>query len=387
MKERKPIAGRVLWAAALAAVFLLVSFSVFAGGKPEKGGNYDQYVASLPEGCDPVPRECFEQAMEEGELNIYDWAEWWPEEVYASFSEEFGIKINRDYMASAEEMVAKYKVNPDLRYDVVYGDITHLPPMRALGVLLEVSYDWLPNVVKYFPEEDCWDVGPNFLRTIGSYSYDSEHVDDPRIPSWAVVFEPKEEYRGKIILLDDPNFVIGSALKYLGYSWNSSDERELKEAEKLLLDLKPYILGFEYVPKRPILEGECWMATGWDADSWEYVSDLKESWRLVYPPPLEGSVKEGGFNLIPKSSRHQAAAHLWLNYISRPQVWGNVIRTIGYPSSHQKVKEHLTPELAAWPSMKVPDEYWYNQAEEITAESTTGKGLELRTEIWERLKM
>lgn len=44
------------------------------------------YVSSLPEGCFPVPQDCFEQAVEEGELCIYDWAEWWPEEIYEGFS-------------------------------------------------------------------------------------------------------------------------------------------------------------------------------------------------------------------------------------------------------------------------------------------------------------
>ncbi|GAH50173.1 unnamed protein product, partial [marine sediment metagenome] len=51
---------------------------------------YEKYVAGLPEGSFPVPPECFEQAMQEGKLSIYEWAEYFPDEIYEDFSEEFG---------------------------------------------------------------------------------------------------------------------------------------------------------------------------------------------------------------------------------------------------------------------------------------------------------
>ena len=60
----------------------------FAGVK-----TYEEYVTSLEKGYEPVPRECFEQAMKEGQLNIYDWAAWWDEDLYNDFSKIFGIKI------------------------------------------------------------------------------------------------------------------------------------------------------------------------------------------------------------------------------------------------------------------------------------------------------
>jgi spermidine/putrescine-binding protein len=60
---------------------------------------YQEYVASLEEGYEPVPREVFEQAMKEGQLNIYDWAAYWDEDLYNDFSKIFGIKIVRDNFA------------------------------------------------------------------------------------------------------------------------------------------------------------------------------------------------------------------------------------------------------------------------------------------------
>jgi len=69
------------------------------------------------------------------------------------------------------------------------------------------------------------------------YSYNSEFVDpnDPLIGSWKLLFEGPEKYRNKITMLDNHFHVIGSALKYLGYSFNSVNEEELKQAKELLL--------------------------------------------------------------------------------------------------------------------------------------------------------
>ena len=68
----------------------------------------------------PVPKECMEQVKKEGSiLHIYDWAEWWPEDLFKNFTEEFGVKITRDHYADTEEMVTKIKLNPKAPYDLV----------------------------------------------------------------------------------------------------------------------------------------------------------------------------------------------------------------------------------------------------------------------------
>jgi len=70
----------------------------------------------------PVPKECMDQVRKEGsQLNIYDWAEWWPEKLFTDFEKEFGVKITRDHFASTDEMMTKFKLNPKTPYDLVLG--------------------------------------------------------------------------------------------------------------------------------------------------------------------------------------------------------------------------------------------------------------------------
>jgi len=287
---------------------------------------YEEYVASLPAGCFPVPRECFEQAIEEGELYIYDWAEWWPEEIFEGFSDEFGIEVIRDHYASTTDVVTKFGLYPETPYDLVTG----LYPLRFVtimeaGAIQQMNHDWIPNVRAYTPEELMeldYDPGLNYIvvtdMSFDCYLYNTKYVDDPRIPSWSVLFEPADEFKGRITLLDSMHDVIGAALKYLGYNFFSDDEAELMEAKELLLELKPHVMAYDSWPTQLLYSDEAWISDLWYGDGWF----MNEEYEYIVPAlPAEGSSlgMDGAF--IPIGSPNPAAAHLFLNYLFRPEVY------------------------------------------------------------------
>ena len=84
----------------------------------EEEGPYEAYVSSLPEGCFPVPQDCFEQAMDEGEFYKYCWGEWWPAELREGFAQEFGIKVTKDDYGDIDEMVTKFRLYTETAYDI-----------------------------------------------------------------------------------------------------------------------------------------------------------------------------------------------------------------------------------------------------------------------------
>ena len=376
------------------ALVLLLLFAFLPGCAPEvvppAEDAYEKYVASLPEGCFPVPRECFEQALEEGQLNIYDWAEWWPEEIYTNFENEFGIDIIRDNYASEMEVVAKFKLYPETPYDVITGiGIRTFYPLKESAVLQEINHEWIPNVNEYLPQslkeasfDPDYHYGVSCERSLTAYGYNTAYVDDPRIPSWSVLFEPKEEYRGRISLVEDMQEVVGAALKYLGYSWNSDNEAELMEARDLLMQLKPYIGTFDSWPVRPILEEEIWIANNWYGDSLYLHRELSTITGAV---PAEGSRMGVDPLVIPIGSQHPAAAHLWINYLFRPRVHAALMEGICYLPSHTTAEQYLSSEAREWWEPVLSEEY-QAKCEYDEPKALTGKGLELRSAIWEELK-
>ena len=400
MKVRNLLKGRGVAYSFIVGTLVLLVLIVFlpaCAPAPEETGLYGEYVSSLPEGCEPVPRECFEQAMEEGELHFYNWAEWWPEDIYQGFSQEFGINFVPDYFGDYDEMVAKYKLDPKINHDLTYPDQRGFRQLRELGVVEnEINYDWLPNVKRYLSPEVAERVWDDVRGASGyykyslpvefgfvNYVYNSKYIDesDPRLSSWALLFEG-EEYAGKISMKNDMFDCIGSALKYLGYSWNSDDEEELMEAKEVLLRQKPWVMAYESWPIRLLLEEEAWISHSWTGDSW-FINQEDEN--IMGVLPVEGSLISTDTFIMPIGCTHPAAAHLFMNYVFRPEINALLMETIGYTPTHTATPELLSEELRKWPGVLYPEGY-LNKCEIIDPRAYTGKGLELRTEIWEELK-
>ena len=102
-----------------------------------------------------VPQACLDQVRKEGnKLNIYDWAEWWPDELFENFSKEFGVKVVRDHYADTEEMVTKLKLNPDTPYDLILGaGAVDAVRLHEMGLLKDLNHAWLPNMTAYLKDE------------------------------------------------------------------------------------------------------------------------------------------------------------------------------------------------------------------------------------------
>jgi len=369
----------------------LLIFAISASGVGAVVKTYEEYVSSLPDGCEPVPRECFNQAIEEGQLNIYDWAAWWPEELYAGFQKEFGIKIVRDNFANYDEALTKFKLYPEAPYDWWYGTPKQLTQVIPRGLLYEWSHAWIPNVNKYMKEDAknaSWDPGykyfVNVTLTPESYVINTNFIDkdDPRIPSWKFLFEGGETYKGRLALRNNMHRVIGNTLKYLGYSVNSTNEKELMEAKEVLMKLKPYIKMFSSWPKRAVMAQEIWIVMTTPND---YVPlDKILGPGVFYPcwPPEGCFLSPNGF-MIPKGGGHPAAAHLWTNYIYRPDKFALLIEEIGFPHAHNAIDKYLSDYVKKW--ITLPENY-LSKCEVIQPQAYTGKGQELRTAIWEELK-
>ena len=338
----------------------------------------------------PVPKECLEQAKKEGKLHIYDYAEWWPEEIYTGFEKEFGIKIVRDNFASTDEMVAKFRLDPNLKYDVVLPATREFAQLKALGVLQKINHDWIPNVNHYYPEtmkkaffdpDYQYSVGTDIM--VAAYVYNTKFVDqnDPRIPSWELLYEGKE-YAGRITMIDDMFYVIGCALKYLGFSYNSNVEEELMKARELLLRQKPYVMAYEYFPQRLVVEEEAWIVHTWNGEAWFYNQDVPTTRAAL---PTEGSTIDSDLHVIPKAAPHPAAAHLFINYLSRPEIRTLLAEGIGYSGANTAADDMISEEMKNFHGVIIPPEY-LEKCEFIKPSAYTGKGLELRTKIWEDLK-
>ena len=109
------------------------------------------------------------------------------------------------------------------------------PPVIDFGTTLEpIDKTRIPTLANIDPAYAVTALDPQmtygvpYMVTFTGIAYNKEVVGEIE-PSWSVL-EKRTDLKGRITILDDMRETIGAALKYKGYSCNTTNEAELAEA-------------------------------------------------------------------------------------------------------------------------------------------------------------
>ena len=181
-----------------------------------------------------------------GEVNVYNWGEYIDEELLDKFTEETGIKVNYDTYSDNESLYSMLS-SGSANYDVVIPSDYMISRMIDEDMLEELNFDNIPNFqyiddaykgLEYDPE-DRYSVAYTW-GTVGII-YNTTMLD--YVPdSWSVLWD--ENLSGQILMFNNSRDAIGIALKYLGYSQNTTDPEQITEAVDLLIQQKPLVQAY-----------------------------------------------------------------------------------------------------------------------------------------------
>lgn len=294
------------------------------------------------------------------ELHVYNWSAYIDPQIYRDFEAEFGIRVVEDTFASNEELLAKLQAGAT-GYDIIVPSDYMVSIMLHQGLLAELDHSRIPNLSNIDPQfaNPPYDPGlrhcvPYQWGTTG-IGYNAEVFPDPP-SSWAYLFDPTlaQPYAGKFTMLNDAREVIGAALKYLGYSINTRNEAELQAARDLLIRQKPWVYAYDSEQYRALLPaGEIVMAHGYSGDVFMVAEEDK---RIRYTIPREGASIWMDHLCIPASAPNKEAAHLFINYLLRPDVGARISNYTRYASPNAAARAHIDPELLADPAVYPPPE-------------------------------
>ena len=295
-------------------------------------------------------------AQEEKRLNVYNWDTYIGETTLSSFTDATGIEVQYDLYANNEELFAKLQAgNPG--YDVIFPSDYMVATMIAKGMLVELDHSKIPNMSHIDPDPNFTDPPfnpglkyglPYMWGTVG-IGYRKSVVETPS--SWADVLD-SDKYSGRIALLADMRSVMGIALKYLGYSMNSTNEEEVAKARDLLIKQKPHIKSFaEDNGQDLLLSGEVDICMEWSGD---IVSAAAEDDDIDYVVPQEGGIVWVDCACIPTGAPHPENAHAFLNYINDPEVNAEIANTIRFATANKGAKEFINSEDLENPSIYPP---------------------------------
>ncbi len=309
-------------------------------------------------GIGTVAKSRFGWAAEEKKLNVYNWDTYIGETTLQTFTDATGIEVQYDLYANNEELFAKLQAgNPG--YDVIFPSDSYVADMISLDMLMPIDHAKIPNLVHIDPDPNFSDPKfnpglkygvPYMWGTIG-VGYRKSKVETP--DSWGLLFD-SDKYSGRIALLADARSVMGLALKYLGFSMNTTDQAELDKARDLLIEQKKHIKTFaEDNGQDLLLSRECDIVMEWNGD---IIHVQEEDDDIGYVVPKEGTQVWIDNVCIPVGALHPENAHLFLNHLHDPQVNAEIANTIKYATPNKAARELLLPEDLANPAIYPPAE-------------------------------
>ena len=280
-------------------------------------------------------------------LHVYNWGEYTGENLLNDFEAKTGAKVVMENFDSNEQMYIK--VANGETYDVLVPSdymIQRLIGENYLQKLDKTKLDCMDKLCEdviglpYDPNND-YSI-PYFWGTAGIV-YDKNQVDieDLEREGFEIFRDPK--YRGNIYLYDSERDSFMMALKALGYSMNTSSEKELQEAYEWLVScvqtMKPEIVTDEIIDN---------MAQGRKALGLIYSGDaayvMAENEDMGYYLPESGTNLWSDAMVIPANAKNPELAHEFINFVSDYEGAYDNSSFVGYTSANQEVMDTLYGE-------------------------------------------
>ena len=323
-------------------------------------------------------------AADKGVVNVYNWGVYIDESVLEDFTAETGIKVVYDTFESNEAMYGVLK-NEGASYDVGIPSDYMISRMIEEDMLEPLNFDNIPNFEDVDPALKNPDYDPENLYSVPymwgllGIIYNTSMVEETPT-SWDIMFD--ENYSGQILMFNNSRDAIGIALKQLGYSYNTTDENQIKEAVDLLIQQKPLVQSYVM---DDIFEK---MQSGSAAIGAYYYGDFLTMQEVN--PDLAFCLPEEGTNLyvdamcIPKNAENKENAEIFINYMCSTQAGLKNCEEIWYSSPLLSVREELDPEVSGDP-YAYPDESILAQCESF--KNLPADTLALYDSEWTRLML
>ncbi len=296
-------------------------------------------------------------AMAAGNLSIYHWFEYIPQDLLDKFAKEYDVKVTMDTFDSNEAMLAALKAGKLGSYDVsVPGDYM-VEIMAKEGMLDTFERSELSNFGNIDPQ---WiDVGfdrgrkssiPYQIGTTGFMVNRKAYTGD--IGSLAVLFDPPAELKGKINVLDSQGEVLALASMYLNIPQCSTDRDQLKKLNDQLQKSKAAWASFgSDIAKDVLVSGDAsagMIYNGFGAKARAENADLE------YAYPKEGYVFWMDNVVLLKDAPNRDNAIKFMNFLLEPENAAAVSNYAQYISGVKGAGKYFIDAVKNAPELNPP---------------------------------
>jgi spermidine/putrescine transport system substrate-binding protein len=282
-------------------------------------------------------------------LAFTTWPNYFAQENFDNFTKDTGVNINVSVFGSNEEMLAKLQAG-GTGWDVFVPTNYTISTYHELDLIEPLDLARLP----------AFDPSTHDPRFIGAGKVDGTLYAVPKdwgttgyvvntdkvtgaMTTWKEFWDrARGDLTGRVMVHDYQLTTIGNALKYFGYSFNSIDPKELADAEKLLIEVKPHLFAINSDYQPSMRNGDAWASVAWTGDGKQLNRDIPA---MQYVLGKEGGEIWTDFYAIPKGAPHMDAAYAFIDYMLTPEVNAREVLAHGYPSTDARTNALLPKEM------------------------------------------
>ena len=301
-------------------------------------------------------------------LNIYNWSDYIAEDTIKNFEKETGIKVRYDNYDNNEILHAKL-VAGKTGYDIVVPGAHFAKTQIEGGLLQKLDKSKLTNwnnLDKSVLEQLAKiDPGNEYLVnwlwgfvTVGiNVDKVKKALGDMPMPdnAWDLLFDTKYVSKLKscgVSVLDSASEVLPIALLYAGKNPYSKNAADYEAAAKVLKPIRPFITRFSssgYIDE--MASGATCLVMGFSGDINIAKARAAEA-KGKTPVVIQALVPKTGGTLffdsmaIPKDAKNVENAHLFINYIMRPEVHASLTNKVFYANPNAASLKFVKKDVA-----------------------------------------
>jgi len=315
-------------------------------------------------------------------LNVFNWSGYIGVDTVSNFEREFGVQVRYGTYESNEEMFARVATG-NSGWDVVFPTCVLIQPMREYQLLAPIEHGKLSNIgnLDAMFQRPVWDPdlrwGIPYLWGATGICYSRSVAEAPT--AWEDMWEPA--LQGRMTMLDDQVDVFAACLKKLGYSINTRNPEEIREAHAEAMEQKELLRAYINADVRDqLVAGDVLAAQLWTSTSLMAIDDSRD---LAFVYPEEGFPLYLEMAAVLRESRRRDLAHRFIDYLLRPDVAAGIVRASRAATPNRGARALLEPALRDDPTLFPPADVMTRGEWALTTPPDIQK---LRDRLWTELK-
>ena len=296
-------------------------------------------------------------------VRLLNWSDYIEPSVLQDFEKETGIRVIYDIFADNDDLQTRLGAG-GTPYDVVFPTANAVPAMAAKGLLAKLDKPSLKNLGNLDPRVDAtlraWDKEgayslPYMWYTIGiawNPKLTAKAFPGQPMDSLTNVFDPETAKRFQscgVGVVDSASDVVPLAAMAGGQrKWDGKNS--IAAAGKVLDRLNGIV---KVIPTDQFVDslatGKLCVAIGFSGDSVQ--AQTKSRGNVDYRVPSDGGLLAIDAMAIPANAKNKREAHLFIDYILRPQVIAKISNTVGYANANLKAGEFMSDSVKSNPAV------------------------------------